>query len=523
MDHSSLWKSHLSPSHYPQLTFSAQADVVIIGGGICGVSCAQTLSEAGLEVVLLEAHHLGESNTSNSTGNLYEVFSELLNEGYKTYGEKITKVIESRRLAMKLIEDNIGRFEIDCDFKRVPWTYYSALSEKDQQIEKSLNRARKLNLDFKEVSPLDSRLMARKAIRIEGQAQFNPRRYVQGLAAALHDHCRIFERSAVVEVIDEDNSKKVITHHGEVRCRYVIHATHTPKGFMPVQALLGPYREYGIACKINGPQHPEGIFFGYHNPSEITSTRSYERDGEHFLVVVGEAHKVGQGDTLHHMHELERFARDHFEVKEITHRWGGQHYRPADHLPYIGRRNHGDNTLIATGFATHGLVYGTLAAMIFKDIITQQDNPYIKLYDPARFTPVKSASKFLKENVNVFGQYVKDYVRKNPNAFVDIGLGEGKVVEFDGHKLAAYRSEENELQVCSAICTHMGCVVHWNNGENSWDCPCHGSRFATDGEVLEGPALKALARLEELTQGAPVKQSFRVNLESLGGGEQSLT
>lgn len=520
METASLWKTFGSGSNYPQLSHKLETEVVVIGGGICGVTCAELLSDAGIDVILLEASRIGESSTANSTGNLYEVYGELLKEGYQSFGDKIGEVVKSRREAINLIEENIRKYQIDCDFKRVSWNYYSAIEQKESQIQKCLENAQKLNIPLRQTTSQEDRLKSRKSVTIEGQAQFNPVRYVQGLAKAIQDRCRIFEESRVIDIQNQDNLKRVLTDDGAIRCKFVIHATHTPKGFMPVQAMMGPYREYGIACRIKEPQHPEGIFFGYHAASEITSTRTYERNGEHFLIVVGEPHKVGQGDTLLHMKRLEKFAAEHFDVLEITHRWGGQHYRPADHLPYIGRRKHGSDTLIATGFSTHGLVYGTLSAMIFKDIVQGRDNPYIKLFDPARFSPVRSAPKFLKENLNVFNQYLKDYLRKNDDAFTDIALGEGKVVEFDGHKLAAFRSEENQLQVCSAVCTHLGCIVHWNNGENSWDCPCHGSRFSPEGEVIEGPALKALARLEELTQGKPVMESAKINLESLGGAAQ---
>lgn len=511
METQSLWKTFATGTDYPRLIENLETKIVIIGGGICGMTSAQLLSDAGYDVVLLEAAHIGESNTANSTGNLYEAYGELLKEAYQSFGsDKISEVIKARREAIDLIEENIKKYSIDCDFKRVAWNYYSAISEKESQIQSCYENAKKMNLAVIENEP-------GKSISIEGQAQFNPLRYVQGLAKVVSEKCSIYENTKVLDVQDQKDFRIVVTERGQIKCDFVIHATHTPKGFMPVQAMMGPYREYGIACRVGDPRHTAGINFGYYNSSDITSIRTYERNGEHFLVVVGEPHKVGQGDTLHHMHRLEEFATSHYDVIEITHRWGGQHYRPADHLPYIGRRNHGSNTLIATGFSTHGLVYGTVSAMIFRDLVSGRENPYIKLFDPARFTPIKSAPKFIKENINVFGQYVKDYLGRNNDAFIDIGLGEGKIVEFEGHKLAAFRSQENELQVCSAVCTHMGCIVHWNNGENSWDCPCHGSRFSTDGEVLEGPALKALAKLEELTQGGPVKESTRLNLESFGG------
>lgn len=507
METLSVWKSFSQETNFPTFTGKLEVDVAIIGGGMTGITSAQLLSRQGLKVAVFESGKIGESNTGNSTGNLYCTLDKVLSQLTNKYDHEVIKwVIRSRRDAIDLIEKNVQEFEIDCDFKRVPWHHYSAVPEADKKIEDEFKIAQELGLDILHTNLLETPYPARKAVLVKHQAQFNPLRYIQGLARAIqNDHCFIFENSKVESIQEEKDHSVLQTQKGNITARYVIHATHTPKGFMSVQALLGPYREYGIACKVRGKQHPEGIYWGYYQESEIVSTRFYERDGEKFLIVVGEPHKVGQGDSHHHIKILENFAARHFDIEEITHRWGGQHYKPADFLPYIGPRHHGSKTFIATGMSTDGLTYGTVAAMLMTDLIQGKETPYAGIYDPARFTPIKSAPKFLKENINVFGQYVKDYfLKKDHGPLAEIAPGEGKVLIHDGEKWAVYKNENDELQVCSAICTHLGCVVHWNNAETSWDCPCHGSRFATNGEVLEGPALKALAKVELVEEEIPL-------------------
>lgn len=494
----SLWNKYSLMTDFPTLSSDIQVDVAIVGAGITGLTCAQLLSSQGLSVALLEAGKVGESNTGHSTGNIYSAYGELLNNIEPKFGIKATEqILQSRREAMDFIAQNIDELNIDCDFQRVPWMYFSMKEDMNTHIAKARLHANKLNVQFDEADFSGTPFNALDGIKISDQAQMNPLRYAQGMALAIScQDCLIFEKTRVTKIEDHRHHSVVHTPQGKVSATYVIHATHTPKGLMSYHTTLGPYREYGLACKVRELKLQPGIYFGYIEGNEVTSFRTYEREGDEYIILVGKPHKVGQGDSEGHMRDLEKIARSYFDVKEIAFRWGGQNYKPADEVPYIGRKMKGTNTFIATGFSTHGLTYGTVAGKIISDLITNQSNEFADVYDPGRFTPVKAAPKFIKENVNVFFQYLKDYTKENPKLFADVSAGEGKVIEHDGEKLAVHRDNENKLQVCSAICTHLGCVVHWNNAESSWDCPCHGSRFDLQGEVLEGPALSPLKQIE---------------------------
>ena len=494
MIQNSVWNKYSILTETATLSSDIKVDVAIIGAGVTGLTCAQLLSSQGLSVAVLESGKVGELNTGHSTGNLYSAYGQLLTTAYEKHGEEIiSKIISSRDDAINFIEKNVEKLNIDCDFKRVPWTYFSTVEEKDKTIQQSLENAQKLGLKVSSAKFTNTPFQARVGMKMAEQAQFNPLRYAQGLASAIScQDCLIFEKTRVNKIEDKKDHSLLHTDSGVVTASYVIQATHTPLGLMTYHTTLGPYREYGIACKVGETSLKPGIYFGYFDQHDITSIRVYEREGDKYIIVVGQPHKVGQGDSEARMRELEKIARDTFDVKTVDFRWGGQHYRPADERPYIGPKTHGSQTYVATGFATHGLVYGTVAGKIISDLITGQKNEYAEVYDSGRFTPVKAAPKFIKENVNVFFQYLKDYTKSNPTLFADVHQGDGQVLEHDGHKLAVHRDELNQLQVCSAICTHLGCVVHWNNAEKSWDCPCHGSRFETNGAVIEGPAMKAL-------------------------------
>lgn len=242
--------------------------------------------------------------------------------------------------------------------------------------------------------------------------------------------------------------------------------------------LLGPYREYVVAAKLKSAL-PRGMYWA--------------KRGD--LLCLGEPHKVGQDtDNQVRFRKIDAYMRERFEVGEAIWTWGAQHYKSADRIPYIGSYPSG-NFHVATGYSTDGLVYCTVAGILLTDLIRGVENQWASVYDPNRINPLKSAGRFLKENINVLGEFVKGRVSVREEAFRGVGAGEGKVLQIEGKKFAVYRDPDDALHEVSAVCPHMGCIVRWNQGERSWDCPCHGSRFSTSGEYIEGPALDDLFRI----------------------------
>lgn len=497
----SLWNSFSGTTNFPSLTNDIKVDVAIVGGGITGISTAQLLAEAGFSVAVLEARKVGGGTTSHSTGNLYYNIDQVLSSLQSKYNnEIIRRVAGSRNSAVQLIEDNVNKFQIDCDFKRVPSFLYSSNEENAAKVDQEYETALEAGVKMENASSEEIPFKMTRGVKVSGQAQFNSMRYVQGLANAIeNDSCRIYENTRVSSFEENDDGVILKTTGGTVTAKYAVHATHTPKGVkVTFHTVLGPYREYGVAAKLNSGEYPEGIFWGYYGSGEKVSVRSYSRGTEKFIIAVGQPHKVGQAQNNNeHIEHLVTFLKDHFDIGEVTHRWGGQHYKPADKLPYIGPQAEDSRIYVATGFSTDGLTYGVLSGMIISDHIAGKDNPYTEVYKASRFTPAKSAKEFLKENLNVATQFIKDLPFKGDEDELRLlKNGEGRIIEKDGHKVAASRSENGELNLHSAFCTHMYCVVHWNNAERTWDCPCHGSRFNQEGGVLEGPALEPLKKFK---------------------------
>lgn len=495
MENFSVWRDEVSGPSFPSLSGELEADVVIVGGGITGITAAYLLSIAGKSVVVLEALGVGQSSTGYSTGNLYAtVGGEGLHSISMKFNEaRLTEVVQSRAAAVDLIEEIIAVNGIECDFKRVPWSLFTVEGQRKSFVDKERTAAAAAGLTV--LSEVPYTWPVADGFTVPNQAQFNPLKYVVSLASKIESPtCRIFEHSRVTKV-EEGDVCVVETEAGIVRASNIIMATHTPKGLYMVHTSMGPYREYAVAALAKG-SYPESGTYWEMQESEHYSIRTYDSPKGRIIMVLGEMHKVGQKEeNLECYEKLEVFLRKRFDVGEVVYKWSAQQYKPADSIPYIGLSSGNSKTYIATGFAADGLTYGTLAAMIISDAILIKPNPWSKTYEASRITPLASASNFLKENVNVAYELVKDLLTTDADSFKEVRTYEGKIMELEGSKYAVHRDGEGQLHIVTAICPHMGCVVHWNTAEQSWDCPCHGSRFSKDGEVLEGPAINPLKKV----------------------------
>lgn len=488
----SLWEDTAdNVPGFPVFEGEQETEIAIVGGGITGLTAALLLSRAGKKVVLLEARRIGMGTTGNSTGNLYATVDDHLSALRQKWNNDVMKeVVNSRTAAIQLIEENVRKYQISCDFHRQPFTLFAEnlTREIESFIEDEFEACSEAGLRPQILDDAGLPYPTVKALQIEYQAQFHPLKYVQQLATVTGESCRIFEHSRVTE-LDEKNGV-LQTEKGRLKADHILLATHTPIGSFMIQTLLAPYREFGVAAAVTDASFPGGIFWGLDDPKH--SVRSFTGNGQNYVMAIGDKFKTGQHHDSHkYISGLEHYLTSRMPVSNIEYVWGGQQYRPADHLPYIGK--HGEHIYFMTGFASDGLTYGTLAAMIVSDQILGKTNPWEDLYKAGRFTPLRSAKNFIAENTDVVVQYLKDMPWNVDHELLsEIQPGEGKVISPDHEKLAVYKDEHHRLHIVSAVCTHMKCIVNWNASEKSWDCPCHGSRFDIDGKVIEGPATKDL-------------------------------
>lgn len=483
---------------FPELTGELNVDVVIVGGGITGLATALILCDSGSQVAVVEAQQLGTGSTGHSTGNLYSTLSQGLSPLAKKWDvDVVRQVVERRRKALERIQVNVERLGISCDFARRP--LYLGIAESNKSnldlLEEEHRLAQAAGLSSQLIdSPTGLRLPFSTVLQIEDQAQFNPLHYCDGLAKALaHRKAHVFENSPAISIDPASGSVK--TAMGVVKADHIVLATHTPKGINILQAEMEAYREHGLAMPLEteGSSQP-GICWML---DDSQSLRTYRAGEQEYLVIVGGKYKTGKMERgRDYWQELESYGARYFSLGEPSHQWSAQQYQAADLLPYIGQSGH-DNVYVATGYAADGLVWGEVAAQMISHQILGNGDRDAALFSPRRFTPTKSAKGWLEANTKVAKHLSTDrFSLETADDLSQMSPGEGRVVKVNGESYAAYRSPEGELHVVSPVCPHMKCIVHWNSGDKSWDCPCHGSRFDISGAVLEGPALHGLEPLQ---------------------------
>jgi glycine/D-amino acid oxidase-like deaminating enzyme/nitrite reductase/ring-hydroxylating ferredoxin subunit len=495
MDTRSLWRTSAPAAvGFGMLNEDITTDVLIIGGGITGLTLALLLARDGRSVTVVEADTLGSGTTGHSTGNLYETLSRGLHRVHKRWGADVSRsVVQERRAAIDFIEQEAARAP-EVALRRCPLLLWALSADQQGDVDRefdalgeagaSLERPRHLPHPF--APP------AGPAVLLHDQAQFQPQAWVNHLArearsagAKIHEHTR---------VLDIDTKMRIATTAtGAVRASEIVMATHAPKGIRWVQMEMPCHREYAVATPIDeAADHGPGIFWG--QGSESLSVRTVEHEGQRWLVWAGPEHPVGTHNAKAALMAGEAAVGRHRAGARISHRWSAQNFRSADELPYIGRDSTG--CIMATGFATDGLTWGTVAARLIADQLAGRETEFGRLCRPNRLAPIKAASGILEEVSITTQALVKDYLTSPPDERLStLAPGDSAIVDVEGQSCAAWRSPEGELHAVSAVCTHMGCKVHWNSVETSWDCPCHGSRFRPDGTVIEGPALQPLQPL----------------------------
>jgi glycine/D-amino acid oxidase-like deaminating enzyme/nitrite reductase/ring-hydroxylating ferredoxin subunit len=497
----SLWMEINIPST-PHLDQDVETDVCVIGSGIAGLTCAYLLGREGKRVVVLEKSVLAGGQSARTTGHLTWALDDRFTDLEKLFGEEGTEVAAvSHRAAVDTIEKIIKQEQIDCDFERVDGYLFVPPGDSIQTLDEEFIAFKKTGLQAFKVShsPLTS-YDTGPCIQFPHQAQFHILKYLKGLVQAIDKQGgRIYCNTLVTEVKD-GNPCEVTTEKGHiVTAQSVIVATNTPiNDRFYIHTKQAPYRTYVIAALVPKGSVPKALYWDTPDPYHYMRTQKHEQDPTHEWVIIGgEDHKTGQdGDILEKYDKLEQWARERLPMMgSIEYRWSGQIIEPIDSLAFIGKNPHEQHVYIVTGDSGNGLTHGTIAGILLTDLIMQRENVWTNLYDPARKTS-SAASEFAKENFNVAVQYGDWITAGEVNSIEEIGPGEGAILRQGVSKLAVYKDRSGDIHSYSAVCPHLGCIVHWNPGEKSWDCPCHGSRFDRKGKVLNGPAYSNLTPCE---------------------------
>lgn len=497
----SLW-TDVPRRHFPTVTADETFDVVVVGGGFTGLTTAHILNAAGMRVAVLERDEIGSGETSRTTAHLTQVLDLRLRKMVDTVGERGAQaVLDGGQIAIDRIAAIAEANKIECDFQRVPGILHEAWDgEEDEStdLHDEAALARQLGFAAEFVSKVE--ICGRPGVRCLQQARIHPLKYIQGLAKLLNrDKCKIFEHAEVTEF----DSTGIRIRCGEhwITCGHVVVATHVPLqgriglvSGLNMLSQLHPYTSYAISAEVRSGRVPDALYWDTSNPYNYL--RVLPGTDSDQVIFGGEDHKTGQAnDARERFGRLEARLHKFLPEAKINHRWSGQVIETQDGLPLIGPV--GERQFIATGFGGNGLTLGTLSGLMALDVITGRSNPWAELFHPQRLPVKGSLLNYVRENIDYPLKMLQDRLSTTEGASTDeVASGDGKILTLDGQTVACSRTRGGEVHVVSAYCTHMGCLVRWNTGEQTWDCPCHGSRFAPDGSVIGGPAESPLPAVE---------------------------
>ena len=500
----SYWLTSATIPSFGKLSGDLETDLVVVGGGITGITAAYLAKKAGKRVVLLEREQCVRLDTGHTTAHLTALPDLWLSEIEKNFSAQVSRAVwDAGGVAIDQIVKNIRAEDIDCDFQWVPGFLHAPSPHDEKAVEdlrQELKTAQNLGIDarFEEVCPVFST----PSVKFSHQALFHPGKYLAALLAVIDgDGSHVFEHSAV-EAIEGDSPVVVSCGPHKVKCRDVFLATHTPLtgktgtlSALLFQTKLYLHTSYALSARIEGTNLPLALFWDTADPYNYLRIEKNDAGG-YLAIYGGEDHKTGQEpDTAARFKQLEARFLKIFPSAQILHRWSGQVMETNEGLPFIGETS--PHQFTATGFAGNGTTFGTLSAMMALDYITGRKNPWAELFHVDRKKLQGSAWEFLKENADYPYYMLRDWLAPADGASLkELKRGEGKILGLKGKKVAAYCDENGKISTCSPVCTHLKCIVDWNPAEKTWDCPCHGSRFKPTGEVISGPAEEDLSKIE---------------------------
>ena len=500
----SVWMATADVPETPPLAADVRTDVCVVGAGIAGLTTAYLLAHEGLSVVVLDAGGIASGQTQKTTAHLSNALDDRYVELERIRGADNARLAAaSHSAAIDRIESIARKAHIACDFQRVDGYLFVPPGQPDDLLERERDSARRAGLTGVNLVPRAplATFDTGRCLRFPRQAQFHPLNYLAGLArAVLKRGGRIHPGTRVSGVTGGEPATVETTDGPAVTCNAVVVATNTPiNDRFALHTKQAPYLTYAVGAPVPAGSVTRALYWDTLEFYHYVRTQP-GLAGEDVLIVGGEDHKVGQTqDQELRYGRLEAWARDRFPMMgPVEYRWSGMVMETLDGLAFLGRNpGDADNVYVATGDSGMGMTHGTIAGMLLTDLILGRANPWAELYDPSR-KPVRGGAwrEFVAENLNVAWQYADWLTGGEASSADEIPPGRGAVVRRGLSKVAVYRDDNGRAHACSAVCPHLGCLVHWNGAEKTWDCPCHGSRFDALGQVLSGPATHGLAPVE---------------------------
>ena len=504
----SFWTEGVEPLLFKKLDGPLETDILVVGGGIAGLTTAYCLAKSGRKVSVVEDGYLGSGETGRTTAHITYALDDRYYDIERYFGlEKAKTIAASHIEAILFIEKTVMEENIDCGFRRVDGYLFLDPTDKHENLDEEFESTQRLGLPTEMLYdiPTFAGELRERCILFPDQAQFHILKYLKGLSAAIvRLGGEIYTESRAADI-----DKRGATVNGfEVRANHIVVATNTPvNDLFTMHTKQWPYRSYVIGAKIPKGTLPYSMWWdtGNQDSKWVAKPYHYVRlepfdDRDDLLIAGGEDHKTGQADEEnlpeeHRYAALISWTKARFPYfNETAYRWSGQVMEPVDCLAFLGRNPGDDNIYIITGDSGNGMTHCTIGAMLITDLVHGRENSWESIYSPSRIT-IKTGGDFISEVGNMAYKMAKDWISSDIEKPSDLKSGEGGILSRGLKKLAVYRDENGALHSCSAVCPHLGGILQWNNEEKSFDCPLHGSRFTAEGVAINGPADSDLAKI----------------------------
>ena len=494
----SLWiETTKNKSNFKTLNGNEETEICVIGGGLFGLTTAYYLTKCGKKVIVLEKGEIGSKVSGNTTGKITSQHDLFYAHLIDDYGEDYAKkYLEANEKAIQNIKQIIKEEQIDCDFSMQKSYVYTTKEDEVLEIQKEVEAVNKLGKDAKFVNKIDLPIKIKGAIEFEGQAQFHPRKYMLGLANSIEKQNKIYQYTTVTDVEKNGEKYKVYTDKGSVEAKYIVMASHFPIINMPGFYFVKMYQStsYLIAVETKS-QLPQGMYINVKEPMYSFRTANY--NGKEILLIGGVGNKTGEPiEDNSHYKKLEKKAREMYPDCKILYRWNTRDCISLDKIPYIGEfSNLMKNVYVGTGFKKWGMTSTNVAANIVTDKIMGNKNKYEEIFTATRMKPIKNrweVENILKQTVN---SIALNKFKIEPYSIEQIKNDNAAIIEINGENIGVYKDAKGEVYAVKPNCSHLGCLLSWNNLDKTWDCPCHGSRFDYMGRNIYEPAIKNLEKI----------------------------
>lgn len=494
----SLWiETTKNKSNFKTLNGNEETEICVIGGGLFGLTTAYYLTKCGKKVIVLEKGEIGSKVSGNTTGKITSQHDLFYAHLIDDYGEDYAKkYLEANEKAIQNIKQIIKEEQIDCDFSMQKSYVYTTKEDEVLEIQKEVEAVNKLGKDAKFVNKIDLPIKIKGAIEFDGQAQFHPRKYMLGLANSIIKQNKIYQYTTVIDVEKNGEKYKVYTDKGSVEAKYIVMASHFPIINMPGFYFVKMYQStsYLIAVETKS-QLPQGMYINVKEPMYSFRTANY--NGKEILLIGGVGNKTGEPiEDNSHYKKLEKKAREMYPDCKILYRWNTRDCISLDKIPYIGEfSNLMKNVYVGTGFKKWGMTSTNVAANIVTDKIMGNKNKYEEIFTATRMKPIKNrweVENILKQTVN---SIALNKFKIEPYSIEQIKNDNAAIIEINGDNIGVYKDAKGEVYAVKPNCSHLGCLLSWNNLDKTWDCPCHGSRFDYMGRNIYEPAIKNLEKI----------------------------